>query len=151
MSKALPLDAAPAFPSARSSLYRSIWRWHFYAGLISVPFMILLAVTGSIYYLKNEINHTAFAYRTVVQAQATPMQLPSRLTEEALAAVPGTRLKSYAEPASPTASALVTLKCGRKTLVYLNPYTGQVRDKVNADTEFMFVARKLHSLVYFGD
>ena len=152
MSNAVPLDAAPASPSARSSLYRAIWRWHFYAGLISVPFMILLAVTGSIYLFKNEINHTAFAYRNVVQAQATPMQPPSRLTEEALAAVPGARLKSYAEPASPTTSALVTLKGDDgKTLVYMNPYTGQVLDTVNANTEFMFVARKLHSLVYFGD
>ena len=33
----------------------------------------------------------------------------------------------------------------------LNPYTGQVLDTVNANTEFMFVASKLHSLVYFGD
>ena len=137
--------------SARSSLYRAIWRWHFYAGLISVPFMILLAVTGSIYLFKNEINHTAFAYRNVVQAEATPMQLPSRLTEEALAAVPGTRLKSYTEPASSTSSALVTLKGDEgKTLVYMDPYTGQVLDTVNANTEFMFVTRKLHSLVYFG-
>ena len=152
MSEAVRFDAVTASPSARSSLYRAIWRWHFYAGLLSVPFMILLAVTGSIYLFKNEINHTAFAYRTVVQAQATPMQPPSRLTQEALAAVPGTRLKSYAEPASATASALFTVKGdGGKTLVYINPYTGQVLDTVNSSTEFMFVVRKLHSLVYFGD
>lgn len=150
MSNASTLAAAsPA--SARSSLYRAIWRWHFYAGLISVPFMILLAVTGSIYLFKNEINHTAFAYRNVVQVQATPMQPPSRLTEEAVAAVPGSRLKSYAEPSTPTSSALVTVKGDAgKTLVYMNPYTGQVLDTVDAGAEFMFVTRKLHSLVYFG-
>lgn len=152
MSTAVPFDAAPASLSARSSLYRAIWRWHFYAGLISVPFMILLAVTGSVYLFKAEINRTVFAYRNVVQAQAAPMQAPSRLAAEATAAVPGTRLKSYAEPASPTSSALVTVTGdGAKILVYLNPYTGQVLDTVDADTEFMFVARKLHSLVYFGD
>ncbi len=152
MSNVLSLDAASTSAPARSSLYRAIWRWHFYAGLISVPFMILLAVTGSIYLFKAEINHTAFAYRNVVQAQAIPMQPPSRLTKAALAAVPGTRLRSYAEPASPTSSALVTVKGdGGKTLVFLNPYTGQVLDTTAADKEFMFVARKLHSLVYFGD
>ncbi len=134
------------------TLYRAIWRWHFYAGLISVPFMILLAVTGSIYLFKAEINHTVFAYRNVVAAQASPMLASNRLTEAALAAVPKTRLKSYAEPASPTGSALVTLKGDvGKTLVYLDPYTGRVLDAIDANTEFMFVTRKLHSLVYFGN
>ncbi|WP_245572944.1 PepSY-associated TM helix domain-containing protein [Lichenihabitans psoromatis] len=150
MSKTLSLDAVPA-SAPRSSLYRAIWRWHFYAGLLSVPFMILLAVTGSLYLFKSEINHTAFAYRNVVKAEATPMQPPSRLVDKALAAVPATQLKSYAEPASPTASALVTLKGDAgKTLVYINPYTGEILDTVSANNEFMFVTRKLHSLVYFG-
>ena len=113
--------------------------------------MILLAVTGSIYLFKGEINHTVFAYRNVVVAQATPMRTPSELAAAALAAVPGTRLKSYAEPASPTSSALVNLKGeGGKTLVYMDPYTGRVLDTVDANSEFMFVDRKLYSLIYFG-
>ena len=134
------------------TLYRAIWRWHFHAGLISVPFVILLAVTGSIYLFKTEINHTVFAYRNVVAVPSNAMQAPSRLADAALAAVPGTRLRSYTEPASPTGSALVTLKSDSgKRLVYLDPYTGRVLDTVDANTEFMFVTRKLHSLVYFGN
>ena len=145
------LISAAAPTTARSSLFRAIWRWHFYAGLLSVPFMILLAVTGSIYLFKSEINHTVFAYRNVVQGRAAPMLAPSRLADEALAAVPGAGLKSYTEPAAPTASAVVTLKGeGGKTLVYLDPYTGRVLDRIDAGSEFMFVTRKLHSLVYFG-
>ncbi len=150
MSNATSFAAAPA--SAPSPLYRAIWRWHFYAGLLSVPFMILLAVTGSVYLFKNEINRTVFAHRTVVPAEAAPMRRPGQLAEDALAAVPGARLKAYAEPAGPTSSALVTLqRDGARTLVYLNPYTGQVLDAVEAATEPMFVVRKLHSLAYFGD
>lgn len=150
MSTSAPFGAA--VPTAvRTSLYRAIWRWHFYAGLLSVPFMILLAVTGSIYLFKSEINHTVFAYRNVVPARAMPMQAPSRLAEEAVAAVPGARLKFYTEPAASDASAIVTLKAGEgKTLVYLDPYTGRVLDKVDAGSEFMFFTRKLHNLVYFG-
>ncbi len=143
--------AVTAPPTRRETLYRAIWCWHFYAGLLSVPFMILLAVTGPIYLFKAEINHTLFAYRNVVPARSTAMLAPSELTRIALGAVTGTRLKSYAEPASQTASALVTVKDeGGKTLVYLDPYTGRVLDTVAADAEFMFVTRKLHSLVYFG-
>ena len=49
------------------SLYRAIWRWHFFAGLLVIPFMLNLAVTGSLYLFKDEIDNTAFAYRNVVQ------------------------------------------------------------------------------------
>lgn len=27
-------------------LYHAVWRWHFYAGLLVLPFMITLAITG---------------------------------------------------------------------------------------------------------
>lgn len=29
--------------------YRAVWRWHFVAGIITAPFLIVLAVTGAIY------------------------------------------------------------------------------------------------------
>ncbi|MGA9230613.1 MAG: PepSY domain-containing protein, partial [Exiguobacterium oxidotolerans] len=38
-----------------SSFYRTVWRWHFYAGIIFAPFLIMLAVTGSIYLFKPQI------------------------------------------------------------------------------------------------
>ena len=28
------------------AIYATIWRWHFYAGLFVIPFVLLLAVTG---------------------------------------------------------------------------------------------------------
>jgi hypothetical protein len=30
----------------RIPLYRTIWRWHFYAGLFVIPFILMLSVTG---------------------------------------------------------------------------------------------------------
>ncbi|MEK1899972.1 MAG: PepSY domain-containing protein, partial [Rhizobium sp.] len=44
------------------SLYRAIWRWHFFAGLLVIPFLLNLAITGSLYLFKDEINDTVFAY-----------------------------------------------------------------------------------------
>ena len=37
-------------------LYRAIWRWHFYAGLFVVPFILLLALTGAIYLFKPQLD-----------------------------------------------------------------------------------------------
>jgi len=38
--------ATPAPPDG--ILYRTIWRWHFYAGLIVLPFLLWLAITGGL-------------------------------------------------------------------------------------------------------
>ena len=47
---------ASASTPAPKGLYRTIWRWHFYAGLIVAPFLLILAVTGAIYLFNDELN-----------------------------------------------------------------------------------------------
>lgn len=145
------VDVRAATRASRDAVYRAIWRWHFYAGLLCLPFLILLSVTGSIYLFKDEINGTLFAYRNVVAVQDVPPLSPDRLIFNASEAVPEGKPLSYTQPSGPTASALVTMREGsRKILVYLNPYNGDVLDRVASDEEFMMVVRQLHSLVYFG-
>ena len=135
---------------ADTSFYRAIWRWHFYAGLLVVPFMVLLAVTGSLYLFKNDINDTVFAYRTAVPAHATSLPA-SALVERAVATAPGSTAKAFREPASDTGSAIVTTsEAGTDILVYLDPATGRVLDRVGKTEEFNQVVRKLHSLEYVG-
>ncbi|HEX5391451.1 MAG TPA: PepSY domain-containing protein, partial [Burkholderiaceae bacterium] len=49
-----------------SALYRRVWRWHFYAGLICLPFLALMAVTGGLYVFKAPIESLVYAsLRTV--------------------------------------------------------------------------------------
>ena len=40
----------------RSALYRRLWRWHFYAGLFCIPFVLTLAASGAIYLFKPQID-----------------------------------------------------------------------------------------------
>ena len=143
--------AVAALRASREAVYRAVWRWHFYAGLLCLPFLITLSATGALYLFKDEINGSLFAYRTRVAVQATAPLGPDRLIFNALQAEPGGVPVSYADPAAPDASAVVTLsEGGRKRLVYLDPYTGSVLDRVDRDGEFMMVVRQLHSLSYFG-
>src|ERR1700680_417069 len=37
-------------------LHRVIWRWHFYAGLIVAPALIVVAATGALYIFKDEVD-----------------------------------------------------------------------------------------------
>jgi uncharacterized iron-regulated membrane protein len=140
--------AARPMPDA---VYRAVWRWHFYAGLLCLPFLILLSATGSLYLFKDEINATMFAYRTTVAVQASQPLSADVLLFNASEAVPTAAPVSLTDPADPSAAAVVTMAEGsRKILVYLNPYDGSVLDRVARDDEFMMVVRRLHSLAYFG-
>ena len=133
-----------------SNLYRAVWRWHFYAGLLVLPFMISLAVTGAIYLYHTEIDRWVHAdfMRVTPQAQALP---PSQLVAAALTAQPGTALK-YTDPASDDASTEITIqpKDGPRMAAFIDPYTAKVLE-VRADRSTIgWTVRKLHSLSLFG-
>jgi uncharacterized iron-regulated membrane protein len=135
---------------SREAVYRAVWRWHFYAGLLCLPFLVTLSVTGALYLFKDEINATVFATRSTVVPAAHPLG-PDRLIFEAMQAVPGGTPLTYTDPATPDAPATVLLAEGAaRTLVTLDPADGTVLDTVDRDGEFAMVVRRLHSLAYFG-
>jgi len=143
------VNRAVAAPG-RLSLYRAIWRWHFFAGLLVIPFLLNLAITGSIYLFDEEIDQTFFAHRNVVEPEGTPLA-PSVIVGKAMAALPGAPVTAYRTPAGPDRSARVTLSAAAGgTLVFVNPYSGAVLDQVVAAQEFNQVVEDLHSLDYFG-
>jgi uncharacterized iron-regulated membrane protein len=146
---------APAPAAAQSSafaqrLYRAIWRWHFFAGLLAVPFMISLAVTGGLYLFNDEIDATLFRSRNYVEARGAELP-PTEIVAKAVAAVPGATLSSYRTPAAEDRSARVTLATDAgKVLAFVDPYDGRVLDTLPANEEFNQVVEDLHSLDYFG-
>ncbi|MEI1251273.1 PepSY-associated TM helix domain-containing protein [Rhizobium aouanii] len=143
--------AEPAEDAANGvSLYRAIWRWHFFAGLLVIPFLLNLAVTGSLYLFKDEINSTFFGYRYNVQPAGEALS-PERIAEIAASAVPGSTATSYKDPVLPERSAIVTLSSDAGSmLVFVNPYDGKVLDVVGSTDEFNYVVKRIHSLAYFG-
>jgi uncharacterized iron-regulated membrane protein len=135
-----------------SDLYRAVWRWHFYAGLLVLPFMIILAVTGALYLFRDELDAIVHADLKQVEAQANAGKAPpSAMVAAALAAYPGTAVK-FTDPASPTSSAEITVSTAdqSKLAVYVNPYTGQVLGSLPDRGTIMWTIRTLHSLKYFG-
>ena len=61
-----------------SALYAAVWRWHFIAGLLVLPVLVMMAITGGAYLFQPELDH--LAYRTVggrAAVRAEPMAAPS--------------------------------------------------------------------------
>ncbi len=43
-------SATEPLPKALNNrFYRTVWRWHFYAGLFVIPFMLVLGITGTMH------------------------------------------------------------------------------------------------------
>ncbi|PLP58844.1 hypothetical protein CYK37_14400 [Mesorhizobium loti] len=150
----LTIGREPAGFVARSAsdLYRAVWRWHFYAGLLVLPFMITLAMTGALYLFKDEIDGIVHSdlKRVEVQESAT-RALPSLMVTAAVATHPGTAVK-FTDPVSPDSSAEITIETADqgKLAVYVDPYTGKVLGALPDRGTVMWTIRYLHSLKYFG-
>lgn len=39
-----------------NAAYRTVWRWHFYAGIFCIPFVVILSVSGAVYLFKPQID-----------------------------------------------------------------------------------------------
>jgi uncharacterized iron-regulated membrane protein len=116
--------------------YRTIWRWHFYAGLFSIPFIIWLSITGSIYLFKPQIDaweDRPYDHLVMSGARASPEQQACA----ALAAVPRSTLHHFEIPKSPDAATRVLVGKGTQEFrVYVNPQTLSILRVFNEDHRF---------------
>ncbi|MFC6841923.1 PepSY-associated TM helix domain-containing protein [Xanthomonas theicola] len=141
-----PNAAAPA------RFHRAVWRWHFYAGLLVLPLLAWLALTGAAFVYQQPIDgYFHRALKTVaVPAQAQAVA-PQRLVAAALAAQPGQALR-YVTPARRDASVEVTVGTagGRRVLVYVDPYRARVLGSLPEHGTVAWTIRRLHSLALVG-
>lgn len=141
-------------PSLAPSLYRAVWRWHFYAGLLVLPFLVWLAITGAAYLFQKDID--GWYHRdllSVPAASALQPALPhSRIVEAALAAHPGAQWFRYtpAHDAQHSANVGVTTTGGERLALYVDPATARVLGELPERGTLMWTVRTLHSLKYFG-
>ncbi|WP_321902180.1 PepSY-associated TM helix domain-containing protein [Paraburkholderia tropica] len=137
--------------------YRTLWRWHFYAGLFVMPFLIVLAITGTIYCFQPQIEPLLYPHRLVVAPQATPRLPADALLARAQASLPpgAQAIRAHIE-ANPARSAefVFALPHGNapatKESVYVNPYNGDVLGTLDVDRRFMQVDRMLHRKLLIG-
>ena len=77
--------------------YRAVWRWHFYAGLFCIPFIIVLASSGSIYLFKPQIESWIDRHYDNLAIKDRPASAADQI-RAALAAIPGSTLNAYEVP-----------------------------------------------------
>ena len=135
-----------------AALYRTLWRWHFYAGLWCIPFVILLALTGSLYLFKPQFE--AWQDRAFESVAFTGPRIgPAAEVATALRAVPSAKFTEYELPHATQAAGRVWLRSadGEKVRVVVQPVTGEVLDVVKDKSRPMQVIHDLHGELLLGD
>jgi uncharacterized iron-regulated membrane protein len=144
---ALPVSA-PA-PLAAARLYRSIWRWHFYAGIVVVPFLLVLALTGLVMLYGNSVE-TFLGARHSVAAGGERASLADQAAA-AVSAVPGSRLKLLVNPASADrATVFVVDTDGKNIVVSVDPHGPRVAGTIVKDDTWFYWASRIHGTLMLG-
>lgn len=132
-----PADATDDNEDALRSrtLYRAMWRWHFFAGLFAIPVIVLLCLSGLVYLFKPQIWGLMYGDLQNVTPSSQTVTY-----EQQLAAVekayPGAEVSAVHTPASATRSTIVNIATtdGKELAVYVNPYNAEVLGHRNPAT-----------------
>lgn len=134
----------------KSRWYNAVWRWHFYAGLFCVPFVIWLACTGSLYLWRPQIEALLDRPYDNLSAIGVRQSADSQVTA-ALHAIPGSQLRKFFLSPTPTDSTRILV--GQDDVVsrvYVDPYSLQVLNVADEASRPFNVIFHLHGELLAG-
>ncbi|MGF7035378.1 putative iron-regulated membrane protein [Paenibacillus mucilaginosus] len=133
------------------SFYSTIWRWHFYAGIFFAPIIALLAISGSLYLFKPQIEGALYKELYRVEQVGERSYSLSELAARAAVAYPGLQIKALTLPSDASSTVKLTGTFNSKAVsVYLDPYSAKVHGMLFTDEQLMSVVKKLHSQFVVG-
>ncbi|WP_394659584.1 PepSY-associated TM helix domain-containing protein [uncultured Novosphingobium sp.] len=137
-------------PSPASTAYRTIWRWHFYAGLFVLPFILILSVTGAIYLFKPQIDR--WEERSYHGLSMSDAVAPDRQLTVALAATPGMQFNYYRLPERPGDAAMIHVIAhdGAQRDVFVSPQ-GKVLGIRDPTTRISETVARIHGSLLLGN
>ena len=144
------LTPAPGAADAGSA-YRLLWRWHFFAGLMVAPIVIMLAVTGALYLYGDEIE--GMVYGDVLTVTPSAKQTTAAVQEAAvLSAFEGSRIIRLTLPEQPDRAAewMILTQEGDTRTVLVDPADARIIGTLDSDTRLMAVVGGLHGELMLG-
>ena len=134
----------------RAALYRTVWRWHFYAGLFVVPMILILSLTGAVYLFKPQVER--WEERAFHTLPVTGAVSADRQRDAAIAAFPGSQFLSYRLPERAGDASLIHLALpgnGGMRDVFVSP-RGKVIGALDPQWRVMQVAHDIHGQLMLG-
>ncbi len=134
--------------------YRTIWRWHFYAGVFTIPFVLILSVTGTIYLFKPQIEAWEEQSFDDLSAAGTSVPLVDQVNA-AVAVVDGGVFDALEVPkqseAGVQSASRVLVRKGKNTVrVFVDPVSCSVLGSMVDDERLTSIAKHIHGELLLG-
>ncbi len=132
-----------------NKFYFAAWRWHFYAGLYVIPFLIMLAVTGLTMLWISVISGRDGEW-IAVEPTGAPLAVAEQ-SRAAVEAVPGGALVQYIAPRSESLAAIFRVDAdGDAVMVAVNPYTAEVLKEMPRRGGWYDFVSEIHGTIMLG-
>lgn len=132
-----------------SGAYRAVWCWHFYAGLLVLPVLMLMALTGGIYLFRAEIEDAS--YRSLAEVRPAASAVSADVWAQSARTAGGGDISAVYVPARTDRAVrfTVTRPDDSQVYVFVDPATGRSQGVASA-VGINQIVQQLHSLEIVG-
>ena len=136
--------------------YLALWRWHFFAGLYVVPFILMLSITGLIMLASPWTDAWQYGDElTLVDVDATNGSFKLSADDQlntVNATYPNLIAAQYIPPIAANQSSIFKMrgKDFATLLVFVNPYNGEILGDFNSADRWYSIADNLHGTLMIG-
>jgi uncharacterized iron-regulated membrane protein len=135
------------------SFFRLVWRWHFWAGLIATPTLIVVSVTGGLIVFKDDLLDWQRSHLVFVEPQTTTKRPLDEQLARVRMAYPEAKLSLVTIAGSDDRATMVQLRRAKEPtrICYVNPYSAEVLGDVPLLTgPFWPAVLTLHQSLFVG-
>ena len=147
-------NAAPHNEGLARSKYRYFltWRWHFYAGLFVIPFMLMLSLTGLVMLFDDEIEFSRYQSVLEVVPQTSTVAVSVQM-DNVLLAYPNANMTQFVPAPSPDLANRfsIILDSGKTIFVTVNQYSGEIIGSIDRSDSWYQLANDIHGTLLLGD
>ncbi len=135
---------------SQKSIYAAVWRWHFYAGVYVAPFLVMLALSGSVMLAKGPLERWQLRGLLANEADGRAVSHQARL-DAARRAMPGAIVVRYQPGRYPSETTQITATIdGRPHTIFVDAGTARVRGSVDDAHRLGVLAGVVHSTLLMG-
>lgn len=138
--------AASPPPDPTSRLWRSIWRTHFYAGIFSIPVLVMLSITGLVILYTDSVTDLQYGDLRRAADTAQVVTLDDQV-DAVRSAYPEWNVDSVTPPVEPGVTTVVSISDAEGETVrnvYVDPSNGSVLGDLDPGAGLVGLANRLH-------
>jgi uncharacterized iron-regulated membrane protein len=146
------LGSSTTVETQTNKFYLATWRWHFYAGIYVIPFLIMLSLTGLVILYKNQIEAAQYRDKIFV-TPGSQVTSPEVQLQAVRTAYPDATVSEYipAKAVNRSNQFSVVTTNEKELTVFVNPYSAEVLGEVDKATTWNNLANTIHGTFLLGD